>query len=170
MNALLVLFRVARFAPGLLLASELAAQAPAPAPASAAPPVEVRTALPQPITADAVTEAPGRTEPIESARIFTRATGIVRERRVDIGDRVAAGDVLALGVGAATGGAACCSRSRSSQNASRCRCACHCPSDRAGIMARWLGTTVVASNSRAWASWVRIAARSGRAYPLRSSP
>jgi membrane fusion protein, multidrug efflux system len=96
MNALLVLFRRALFAPGLLLASELAAQAPAPAPASAAPPVEVRTALPQPITADAVTEAPGRTEPIESARIFTRATGIVRERRVDIGDRVAAGDVLAV--------------------------------------------------------------------------
>ena len=41
-------------------------------------------------------ELPGRTEPLESALIFTRATGIVRERKFDIGDQVKAGDVLAI--------------------------------------------------------------------------
>ncbi|MBC8011980.1 MAG: efflux RND transporter periplasmic adaptor subunit, partial [Burkholderiales bacterium] len=39
---------------------------------------------------------PGRTEPIESARVFTRATGIVRSRAFDIGDQVKAGDTLAV--------------------------------------------------------------------------
>lgn len=38
---------------------------------------------------------PGRTEAFESTTIFTRATGIVKERRFDIGDRVNAGDVMA---------------------------------------------------------------------------
>ena len=41
-------------------------------------------------------EIPGRTEPVEQATIFTRATGIVKERCFDIGDRVKAGDVLAV--------------------------------------------------------------------------
>ncbi|PTY00022.1 efflux RND transporter periplasmic adaptor subunit [Verrucomicrobia bacterium LW23] len=41
-------------------------------------------------------ETPGRTEPIESATVFTRATGIIKERNVDIGDQVKAGDVLAV--------------------------------------------------------------------------
>ncbi|MCU0862808.1 MAG: efflux RND transporter periplasmic adaptor subunit [Planctomycetes bacterium] len=91
MNALPALFRSTCIC---LLSSlpQLAAQAPA-APAT---PSDVRVALPQPITADQPVDAPGRTEPIESARIFTRATGIVRERRFDIGDRVAAGDVMAV--------------------------------------------------------------------------
>ena len=56
----------------------------------------VRTALPAAATVAGAYELPGRTEPIESATIFTRATGIVRERKFDIGDRVAAGEVLAL--------------------------------------------------------------------------
>jgi RND family efflux transporter MFP subunit len=79
------------------LAAAAMAQAPAPAPSpAAAPAMVVRVAMPQPIaTADAV-EVPGRTEPVESARIFTRATGIVRERRCDIGDRVEAGALLAI--------------------------------------------------------------------------
>ena len=56
----------------------------------------VRTVLPVLSRAPAAYELPGRTEPLESAAIFTRATGIVRERRFDIGDRVKAGDVLAI--------------------------------------------------------------------------
>lgn len=56
----------------------------------------VRTALPSAATAATNYELPGRTEPIESATIFTRATGIVRERKFDIGDRVKTGDVLAI--------------------------------------------------------------------------
>lgn len=59
-------------------------------------PAVVRVATPVPATATESYEVPGRTEPLESARIFTRANGIVRERRFDIGDRVAAGDVLAV--------------------------------------------------------------------------
>lgn len=38
---------------------------------------------------------PARTAPAEEAEIFSRATGVVGERRVDIGDRVKAGDILA---------------------------------------------------------------------------
>ena len=38
---------------------------------------------------------PGTTQPFEQARIFARATGYVAERRVDIGSRVHAGDLLA---------------------------------------------------------------------------
>jgi RND family efflux transporter MFP subunit len=39
---------------------------------------------------------PARTVPAEHAEIFSRATGIVSERRVDIGDKVNEGDVLAV--------------------------------------------------------------------------
>lgn len=39
---------------------------------------------------------PGRADPIESARVFTRATGIVQSRAFDIGDFVKAGDTLAV--------------------------------------------------------------------------
>ncbi|MES2438744.1 MAG: efflux RND transporter periplasmic adaptor subunit [Verrucomicrobiota bacterium] len=56
----------------------------------------VRTVLPTASTAAAAYELPGRTEPIEQATIFTRATGIVSERKYDIGDRVKTGDVLAI--------------------------------------------------------------------------
>jgi RND family efflux transporter MFP subunit len=56
----------------------------------------VRTTLPSVATVASVYELPGRTEPLESALIFTRATGIVRERKFDIGDQVKAGDVLAI--------------------------------------------------------------------------
>jgi RND family efflux transporter MFP subunit len=38
---------------------------------------------------------PGTTAPFDEARIFARATGYVAERRVDIGSRVHAGDLLA---------------------------------------------------------------------------
>ncbi|HSI87353.1 MAG: efflux RND transporter periplasmic adaptor subunit [Candidatus Methylacidiphilales bacterium] len=41
-------------------------------------------------------ETPGRTEPIESATVFTRATGIIKSRNFDIGDVVKAGDIIAV--------------------------------------------------------------------------
>lgn len=56
----------------------------------------VRTVLPTAATSAGTYELPGRTEPLESATLFTRATGIVRERKFDIGDRVKAGEVLAI--------------------------------------------------------------------------
>jgi len=56
----------------------------------------VRTVLPVISTAAGVYELPGRTEPIKQATIFTRATGIVRERKFDIGDRVKTGEILAI--------------------------------------------------------------------------
>ncbi len=74
----------------LALPAAAAAQQPATAPPT------VRTALPQPLTANETVAAPGRTEAVESAHIFTRATGIVRERRCDIGDRVEAGAVMVV--------------------------------------------------------------------------
>ena len=58
--------------------------------------VIVRTVLPTASTATGSYELPGRTEPIEQATIFTRATGIVRERRFDIGDHVKSGEILAV--------------------------------------------------------------------------
>lgn len=39
---------------------------------------------------------PGRTEPWEAAQLATRATGVIRERRFDIGDAVKEGEVMAL--------------------------------------------------------------------------
>ena len=57
---------------------------------------QVRTVTAKPVTSAAVYEIPGRTEPIESATIFTRATGVIRERRFEIGQVAKAGDVLAL--------------------------------------------------------------------------
>jgi RND family efflux transporter MFP subunit len=76
----------------LLLVAQLGAHAQ---PVQQPPPV-VRTVAPAPTSKSAIYSVPGRTEPIESARVFTRATGIVKERRFDIGDRVKAGDILAV--------------------------------------------------------------------------
>jgi membrane fusion protein, multidrug efflux system len=56
----------------------------------------VRTVTPTKAIEAAIYEIPGRTEPIESATLFTRATGIIRERRFEIGDVAKAGDVLAF--------------------------------------------------------------------------
>ncbi|OAM88738.1 efflux RND transporter periplasmic adaptor subunit [Termitidicoccus mucosus] len=55
----------------------------------------VRTVAPSTATASRVYQIPGRTEPYEAVSVYTRATGIVRERKFDIGDMVRAGDVLA---------------------------------------------------------------------------
>ncbi len=64
--------------------------------ASAEPPANVRTV--EPVTAPAADSVrlPARTAPAERADIYSRATGIVRERKVDIGDGVRTGDVLAI--------------------------------------------------------------------------
>lgn len=55
----------------------------------------VRTVTPRPAVETARYEIPGRTEPIEQATIFTRATGIVKERAFEIGDSVKAGEIMA---------------------------------------------------------------------------
>ncbi len=65
-------------------------------PVFSADPVPVKTTQPIPATKAARYEVPGRTEPFESATIFTRATGVISERRYEIGDEVKAGDVLAV--------------------------------------------------------------------------
>lgn len=53
----------------------------------------VRPSQPEPVSA---IRLPARTAPAEEVEIFSRVTGIVGERRVDIGDRVTAGDILAI--------------------------------------------------------------------------
>jgi RND family efflux transporter MFP subunit len=62
----------------------------------AAEPTPVRSAHAE--TAKGTTEltAIGRTAPAQEARLFSRATGLIRECKVDIGDRVKSGDVLAV--------------------------------------------------------------------------
>lgn len=64
--------------------------------ATAQQPTEVRTAQPAAPEGEVVLHATGRTAPAKQARLFSRATGIISERRVDIGDRVKEGDILAV--------------------------------------------------------------------------
>jgi RND family efflux transporter MFP subunit len=56
----------------------------------------VNAVAPEPAVRDESVRLPARTAPAEQAEIFSRATGVVGERRVDIGDRVKAGDILAV--------------------------------------------------------------------------
>lgn len=58
--------------------------------------VQVKVITPQAATVARVFEIPGRTEPAEQATIFSRSTGVIHERKVDIGDKVKEGDVLAV--------------------------------------------------------------------------
>jgi RND family efflux transporter MFP subunit len=76
---------IARTLPFLFLATAAAQEA-----------ATVRTVVPAPATAARSFDLPGRTEPVEQARVFSRATGVVKERPVDIGDRVKEGDTLAV--------------------------------------------------------------------------
>ena len=55
---------------------------------------EVRTATAQRIDAPVQLTLPGQTEAFDVANLYPRATGYVAERRVDIGSRVKAGDLL----------------------------------------------------------------------------
>lgn len=55
---------------------------------------EVRVIAPVAAPESVVLTLSGRTAPVEQALLSSRASGIVSERRVDIGDKVKAGDVL----------------------------------------------------------------------------
>jgi membrane fusion protein, multidrug efflux system len=85
--------RIASLTAALLIAA-LPARAAQPV-APQQPPL-VRTVNPTLAAASQSYEIPGRTEPMEEVQIFTRATGIVGERRFDIGDSVKKGDILAV--------------------------------------------------------------------------
>lgn len=56
----------------------------------------VRTVMPEAVPGTATLTLSGRTAPAEEALLSSRASGIVSERRVDIGDQVKAGDVLVI--------------------------------------------------------------------------
>ncbi|HEY0968337.1 MAG TPA: efflux RND transporter periplasmic adaptor subunit [Opitutaceae bacterium] len=86
---------------GALLGALLASPTFLPAqPASSGGPAParpvVRTVTPTAASASQSVDLPGRTEAYESVLVFTRATGMVKERRFDIGDQVKAGDILAV--------------------------------------------------------------------------
>lgn len=77
--------------------AEQSASTPATAaPADSATVPEVLTVAAKPAGDSVELRLPARALPGESARIYARATGFLAERRVDIGDRVEAGQVLAL--------------------------------------------------------------------------
>ena len=84
-------FALATSCIGLFLSHGNAADAP-PAPVT---PRDVRVAKVVAATAPLVVALPARTAPVEEARIYSRATGVVAERPVDIGDKVKQGDLLA---------------------------------------------------------------------------
>lgn len=77
-------------------AAATAAAAPTAAAADTGSLPEVRTAVARAATAPAELRLPVRTEPVEEARLFARTSGVLLERRADLGDSVAAGAVLAL--------------------------------------------------------------------------
>ncbi len=58
--------------------------------------LEVTTTTPSPGDPTFQITLPGRTEAVEYATLFTRATGTVAERKADIGDLVKKGDILAI--------------------------------------------------------------------------
>jgi RND family efflux transporter MFP subunit len=60
------------------------------------PAATVRVVHPQPVREDMLWELPGRSEPLEQARLFARASGTLLDLKADIGDSVPAGAVLAL--------------------------------------------------------------------------
>ncbi|MFN3624207.1 MAG: efflux RND transporter periplasmic adaptor subunit [Hyphomicrobium sp.] len=57
-------------------------------------PRTVRVVMPEAVAGTASLSLAGRTAPAEEALLSSRASGIVSERRVDIGDQVKAGDIL----------------------------------------------------------------------------
>lgn len=74
----------------LLISTLLITSAPAKDPAP------VRTAAARAIQGEQVIRLPAETAAIEEALIFSRASGLVEERRVDLGDAVKRGQVLAI--------------------------------------------------------------------------
>lgn len=65
-------------------------------PPPATPLRSVRVVAPKPAAGRFGLTLPGRTVPIEQARLSGRAPGVVSERRGEIGDRVKAGDILVV--------------------------------------------------------------------------
>ncbi len=63
---------------------------------SAAETGKLQLSRPEPAPAPAGARLPVRTAPAEQATLYARATGVLAERRADIGDQVRAGDVLAV--------------------------------------------------------------------------
>ncbi len=59
-------------------------------------PRTVRVVMPEALAGTTILTLSGRTAPAEEALLSSRASGIVSERRVDIGDKVKAGDVLVV--------------------------------------------------------------------------
>lgn len=57
---------------------------------------KVRVVKPKPAAAKFTLTLPGRTAPLEQARLSARAAGIVTDRRGEIGDNVKAGDTLVI--------------------------------------------------------------------------
>lgn len=82
-----------RFSTALLA---LALVSPVFASEPAAADTKPRLVHPEPAPAAEPIRLPARTAPAEQAYLYARATGAIAERRVDIGDRVKAGDVLAV--------------------------------------------------------------------------
>lgn len=64
--------------------------------AAAEPSIQVKVVHPQATREDRVTTQPGSVIPDRSARLFAKVSGYLKEQTVDIGDRVKAGDVLAV--------------------------------------------------------------------------
>lgn len=58
--------------------------------------LKVRTSAAEPAPTDTLLQTTGRTAPAQEATLFARATGTIAELKVDIGDRVQEGDVLAV--------------------------------------------------------------------------
>ncbi len=63
--------------------------------AQTAAPTQVRVAVARAVQTQAPLKLPARTAPAETALIFSRASGVIAERSVDLGDSVRRGDVLA---------------------------------------------------------------------------
>jgi RND family efflux transporter MFP subunit len=88
------------FGGGLATLSSQAAAQGAPqqngAPQAKPAPRTVRVVAPEPSSAAGKLTLSGRTAPAEQALVSARATGVVADRKVDIGDRVEEGDVLLL--------------------------------------------------------------------------
>jgi len=95
-KGLLAVAGLALIAVALIGAWHWLPRAPSAAAAPAAALPTVRTVVPEVAATSSDLRLPARTAPVEQALLYARATGVVRERRVDIGSRVRRGDVLAV--------------------------------------------------------------------------
>lgn len=94
--AVVVLALAAALTEGLLVRSRQKQQVDTAAAQAAAAPPRVTVAAAEPRPADATRLLPGNSMPLMEAGLFARTTGYVSKRLVDIGDRVRAGELLAV--------------------------------------------------------------------------